>query len=956
MPLLLRLLLVAALATAGGCLPGSGAADPFRDSAPLPRDTTARVGRLSNGLTFYILPNAEPPDRAELRLAVDVGSVVEDADQQGLAHFLEHMAFNGTESFPPGELVDYLERTGMRFGPHVNAYTGFDETVYRLTLPTDTAGVLETGLEVMRDWAGGMLLDPAEIDRERGVVVEEWRLGRGAGARVRDRHLPVLFRRSRYARRLPIGDPGIVRTFRPETLRRFYRDWYRPDLMAVVVVGDVDPDSVERVIRARFGTLPAVPQEARRHRRRYDLPVPAETRVAVAADPELSRATVTLARVAEARRQRTVGDYRRRIVESLVTGMLSDRLSERVQQPDAPFLGVSSYTGSLLRSADAQMLTAEADAAGVERALAALAEESRRAALHGFTRAELAREKSEVARAWDRIYVERERATSTQFAGQYVGHFLYGGPLLSTEAEHALHRALLPRISRSEVNAAAREMLGPPARTVLVSAPAPERGALPPEARLAAVLDSVAAASPPPWRETVSDAPLLAEEPAPGRVVSERSWAGTGVTEWTLANGARVLLKPTDFRPDEVMLLGRSPGGLSLVPDGRLLAARTATAAAQVGGVGDLSVVDLQKRLAGRTASVGTDLGETHETVSGYASPGDLETMLRLVHLYFTAPRRDPEAWESYRERARASLELRGASPEAAFRDTLQHLLTGGHPRARPLEADDFGRADLDASLAVYRERFADGDDFTFYLVGAFDPDSVRPLVETYLGGLPAAPGSERPVDRGIAPAQGVERRTVRRGLEPQARTQLVFTGPVEMDRAVLGRLAALSEVLQRRLRDRLREELGGTYGVGVGAGVEAEPEPRYRLSLAFGAAPDRVEELTAVVWEEIERLREEGPNEEDLEKARETRRRERETDLRDNDWWLRQLATYEERGWPLDSIVEPPESAAPLSVEALRDAARRFLVPGRYLQVTLLPEAGAPPADTVAAGTDDGP
>jgi zinc protease len=926
-------------AWAAACAPRAvaPAGEPYPRTARLPDDTAVIRGRLWNGLSYFVRANHEPRHRAELRLVVNAGSILEDEDQRGLAHFVEHMAFNGTTHFAKNELVDYLEGVGMRFGPDVNAYTGYDETVFMLTLPTDSAGVLDTGLQILQDWATGITFDTAEVRKERGVIIEEWRLGRGAAARVQDKQMPVLFRRSRYADRNPIGDPETVRTAPAEAIARFYHTWYRPELMAVVAVGDFDAREMERKIRSSFAW--SVPTAHPRHRQRFGVGTDRRTRFTIAGDPELTGTTVTLVHTNPAKIRRTAGAYRETIVESLFSGMLNERLNELTQRPGAPFLDVSSFSGSLIRPVEASMLSAAASENGVERALGALLAEAERVARYGFTYDELTRSKADLVRSWEQIYAERDKATSGQFASGYVSNFLYGGPLLDLGTEYGLQRAYIPGITLEEVNARARELLGSRDRTVMVSVPAKPNARTPTEARLAALVDSVGRLPLQPYSESVSGAALLAHPPAPGRVVREARVPEAGVTEWTLSNGARVVMRPTDFRADEMLLIGRSAGGTSLVPDSLWLDAQTATAAVQVGGVGDLSVVDLQKRLAGKAASVGTDLEELSQGISGYAAPRDAETMFQLVYLYFTAPRRDSTAWEAYRERARESFRNRGASPEGAFADTLQKVLTRDDPRSRPLTAASFDSLRLDRALAVYRDRFADAGSFTFYLVGNFSPDSVRPLVERYLASLPATGRRETWRDRGVRPPVGIVKRTVRRGLEPKARTELVFSGPTEFGRAGTVALRAMAQVMEIRLRERLREDLGGTYGVGVSAGSQRDPWPQFRVTVDFGAAPERLGELTHVMFDEVAALKRDGPTPEELAKVREEMRREKEIDLRDNGWWAMQLVSYDRLGWDLRGIVEPADSVVPITRELIRDAARRYLDPQNYVQVSLMPE-----------------
>ena len=951
----LAALLLAACASADPAPPASPAPSPaaadMQASAAQPGiaftgDTAVIRGTLPNGLTYYVRRNAEPRARAELRLVVNAGSVLEDQEQRGLAHFLEHMAFNGTRRFQKHEIVDYLERVGMRFGPDINAYTSFDETVYMLQLPTDSAGVVDTGLQILRDWADGISLEPEEIEKERGVVVEEWRRSRGAGARIGDRQFPFLFAGSRYADRLPIGDLETLRTFAPETLRRFYETWYRPEMMAVVAVGEFDPRDMERRIRQEFGGVQSKEGPARPE---ITVPFPDSTRYMVTVDPELPRTQIGINWMMPAHPDTTPADLRRAIVEGMFSGLLGDRLQDISLQPDAPFIDVGSYQGGSLRPVETFVLNAAVAEGGAERGLGALVAETERAARHGFTQAELDREKAELLRMWEQIYAERAKTTSAAYAGTYADHFLRRGPLRTMEDEYAINRAVIPTVTLDEVNAAARRYAALRDRVVLVSGPERAGLARPGEARLAFVADSVTRSELAAWTETVSDAPLLASVPPPGRIVEEDSTTEVGVIRWTLSNGARVVLKPTDFKDDEILFAATSPGGLSLVTDSAYLYGRTATAAVQLGGVGGLPLTDLQKRLTGKAASVGPNVGELSEGMNGYAAPRDVETLFQLIHLYFTQPRRDTAAWAAYLQRGREALRNRDVTPEAAFADTVTAVLTQRHPRSRPFTAATFDSLDIDRSLQIYRQRFADAGDFTFYFVGTFSPDSLRPLVERYLASLPGTRSAESWRDPGIRPPGGVVRKTVHRGVEPKARTVLVFTGPAAFSRQAVGDMNALAQALELRLRDKLREELGGTYTVGVSGGVARDPYSRYTFSVDFGSAPERVDELVRVVMAEIDTVRAAGVPRDVVDKVRESFRRSRETALRENGWWIGRLMDYDRNGWDARQILDNP-IGPDLSSERIRAAARLYLDPARLVQVSLVPEAAAPAVGTSTA------
>lgn len=909
---------------------------PASLAEPLPRDTAVVIGTLPNGLRYYVRANPEPEDRAELRLAVNAGSILEDPDQRGLAHFLEHMAFNGTERFARNELVDYLESVGMRFGPDINAYTSFDETVYMLTLPTDSADVLETGLEILDEWARGITLDPEEIERERGVVIEEWRLRQNAASRMQRDQFPVLMGRSRYSGRDPIGTRRSLETFDEEALRRFYRDWYRPDLMAVVAVGDFDPAAVEAMIHERFGDIPR-PVEPRT-RRDYDVPSHEETLVSIATDPEATASTVSLYLKRRPVEWVTTETFRRWLAESLANSMLTNRLSEITQRPGAPIIDVSSFHGRFIRPLSAHVLSARVPEGGVVEGLEALLTEAERAARHGFTATELEREKREMLRYAEQRYVERSKKTSSSFASEYVSHFLYGGTPISPTDEYELYVRLLDEVTLEDVDGAAAPWMRKGDRVVLIRAPEEEGVAIPSESALRAAVLDVEHRDLEPYLDARSELPLIGELPPPGRIVNETAVADAGVTVWELSNGARVLLKPTDHREEEILFAARSPGGLSLLEDDDYIAGLTATAVVQAGGLGELSSTELRKRLAGMFVGLGADIGETHEGLSGAAAPREIETLFKLVHLKFTAPRVDSSAFVAYGEQARTALSNRAAAPESAFEDTLRVVMAQHHPRVRPPTPAVFDSLDLWRSLEIYRDRFADASDFTFYLVGSFEPDSLRPLVERYLASLPALYRNEGWRDLGIRPPRGVVTRTVRRGMEEKGLTQLVFTGDMVVEPDSLQVLSVLGDVLGIRLREVLREELGGTYGVSVRAAGSRVPVPRYQVSIGFGSAPERIEELTGVIFDEIERLSTQGPTLHDVSKVQEMQIRAREVEVESNQFWIAQLLSFDQHGWPLGEILDGSARITAVTPEQVRAAAARYLDPENHVRVSLVP------------------
>jgi zinc protease len=901
----------------------------------LPVDSAVTAGRLSNGLRYYIRVNRRPANRAELRLVVNAGSVLEDDDQRGLAHFVEHMAFNGTTHFAKQELVDYIESIGMRFGADLNASTSFDETVYQLQVPTDSAGILARAFQILEDWAHGVTFDTAEIRKERGVVLEEWRSGRGAGQRMLDRHLPVLFQDSRYADRLPIGTPECIRTCPAEAIRRFYQTWYRPDLMAVVAVGDFDPARIEHLIRERFGAIP--PAVRAPARPLVGVPMRREAAVSIAADPEATSTSLSVYLIRPARPGGTVAGWRDNLLESLAGEMLNERLWELTQKPDPPFIRAGAGQSELVRSAEAFSFGAMVSDTGVRRGLEAILTELERAGRHGFTEAELDRARRDVLRGLEQAYAERDQTESESLAGELVGHFLSGNGIPGIGYEYAQARELLPRLTVADLDSVARRWLLGGAPVILVNTPEKNRAAIPSPGEIMGLFAAVKRNPIAPYAETVADGALVPEPPVAGRIVAERKDSSTGAIEWTLANGATVILKPTDFKADELLFQAASPGGLSLAPDSLLNTARFAAQVVNLSGIGAVSAVDLQKKLAGKAVSLSPYIGSYEQGLGGQASPRDAETLFQLAYLYFTAPRLDQAAVTAFMGNLRAALANRSASPEAAFQDTLSVTLSRHHPWSRPLSAAVVDEIRPSAALDFYRQRFASANGFTFVLVGTFSPDSIRPLVERYLASLPGGGPPGRSADPGIRPPEGVVERTVRKGLEPKSQTALVFTGPAEVSLRERWILNALAEVLEIRLREELREELGGTYSVSVGPSLSRTPRPQYAVSIRFGSDPALADSLVRVIFSEIEALQGNGPRAGDLAKVRESLVRSRETALRENGWWLSQLLQAAREGDPAAPPIEPYLAA--ITTDSVREAARKYLDRSRYVRVTLLPD-----------------
>ena len=915
----------------------TGEASPAADlSRPLPLDTGVTSGRLKNGLTYFIRTNRKPEKRAELRLVVNAGSVLEDEDQRGLAHFVEHMAFNGTAHFRKQELVSYLESAGMRFGPDVNAYTGFEETVYMLQIPTDSAEIVKKSFVILEDWAHTISFDDDEVEKERGVIIEEWRLGRGAGARMRDKQFPFLFKDSKYAERLPIGLKPIIEKCRPETLRRFYRTWYRPEQMAVIAVGDFDRSSIEQLIREQFSGI----EPAKQPQSPPSFPVPDhdQTLYAIATDSEATLSSVSIDYLHEVEAESTEADYRRTLIGALYNSMLNQRLGELTKKPDPPFLFASSSYGNLVRTKSAYSLEAGVRDGGIPRGMETILKEARKVKLYGFTQAELDRQKKDFLRFMEEAYRERDKTESEGLASELIRHYLEKEPVPGIAFEFELYKKYLPEISLSEIDQFAARWMTDRNRVVLVNAPE-KRGLETPEARqLAAVFDSANASSVEAYADTVSGAPLLAAPPAPGTLADQKEVVAVGVTEWRLSNGIRVILRPTDFKNDEVIFSAFSPGGSSVVPDSEYIPAVTATSIVEEGGVAGFDAITLQKMLAGKVVSVSPNIGELDEGLSGNSAPRDLETMFQLIYLYFTAPRADSSAYLAYRSRIKAYLQNRSSRPESAFEDTVGVTLSQYHPRRQPWTEKLFGQMDLQSSLNIYRDRFADASDFTFLFVGNITPDQIRPYVLQYLGSLPALRRNERWRDIGVRPPKGVIEKSVHKGIEPKSQVEIIFTGPFEWSQGNRYILNSLSSTLEIRLREILREEKGGTYGVSVSGSTEHYPVPGYSFRIGFSCAPERVEELSKSMFAEIKRFKESGVEESYVAKVKETQRRERETDKKTNGFWLSYLGYYYQNEEDPANINRYDALVAGLTPGALQEAARRYLDMKNYVDVVLYP------------------
>ncbi|HUJ58731.1 MAG TPA: insulinase family protein [Kofleriaceae bacterium] len=921
--------------------------DPMADVSPL--DPQIKIGHLANGLTYYIMKHQKPEQRASLWLAVNAGSVLEDDDQRGLAHFCEHMAFNGTKRFPKMDIVNYIEKVGMVFGPDVNAYTSFDQTVYQLTVPTDDHAIVMKGLDILRDWAGDVTFDPVEVDKERGVVLEEWRLGRGAFARINDKQWPIIFGGSRYAERLPIGQPEIIKTAKRDTLYRFYKDWYRPDQMAVIAVGDFDPADLEKQIQARFGDLTNPTTE----RPRIAVPVPHDqpTTVTIATDPEMPYTSVSVYDKMDHRPQVTYGDYRRLLVERLYHQMLRARFAELALDPAAPFVYAGSYTTSFARTSDLFIRDAQAKAGHTPEVLGMLFKEIARVEKFGFLPSELDRARKTVLADYENEAKEWDKTPEPAIADEITRNFFNHEQMPGRALELQYAQQLLPTITLDELNHLAHTWGGDVGRVIALSGP--ESAKLPSEGEVRELVREAQGATVEAWKDTGGDRPLMAAPPAGGKVTASAHDDATGATVWTLSNGIKVVVKPTTFQNDEIMFDGWKLGGTSLLSDADYEQVRFGGLVTAM-GVGDLDPTALRKVLAGKVASVNVGYGELSENAGGSTRPADLETAMQLLYLRITAPRKDEKAFAAWKQQQIEWLSHKELLPEVNFFEQMTAVRAGDHLRRRPTTAAMLDKVDLDKALAIYKRRFADCTGMTFVFVGNIDPAVLEPLVERYIGALPTAGHAEHWKDIGIKYPTGKLEKTVVAGTEPKSFVSLTMGAPdkwtLDNDRDA----EILSMVLRIRLREVMREDMGGVYGVQVRASISREPKQRRELSIFFGCDPANIDKLRAAAFAEIGKFAKDGAGDDYIAKVREQLRREHEVNLKENSWWLDQLRDQYYFGDDFTKTTDIDATIARVTSDHIKASAKKFFDPAHYVIGVMKPKqvtspAKAPPGSTAS-------
>ena len=864
---------------------------------PIPIDPNVRIGKLDNGLTYYLRKNNLPANRADFYIAQKVGSIQEEENQRGLAHFLEHMCFNGTTHFPGDALKQYLERIGVKFGENLNAYTSVDETVYNISnVPVNTPGAVDSCLLILHDWSNDLTLDPKEIDKERGVINEEWRTRMSAMQRFQEKLLPAMFAGTKYATCFPIGTMDVVMNFKPQTLRDYYEKWYHPDLQGIVVVGDSDVDAVEVQIKKLFADVPAQPNAAKREY--YPVNDNKEPIVLIARDkeqPHIQAIVFNKHKATPDSEKDKIGYLVENYATNLIGNMLNARLNELLQEANPPYIYAGSYDGDFFVAKTKQAFTGivvcKEDA--VESGIATLLREMERARRFGFTESEYQRARAEYLRNLESAYNERDKRKNDEYINEYVRHFLDNEPIPGIENEYGIISQIAPSIPVEPLNMMMQTLVTDTNQVVAIFGPEKENLKMPTEDAIKKILQEVKAEELTPYVDKVSDEPLMRETPKGGKIISEQKDDVFGTTMLTLSNGVKVIIKKTDFKADEIIMKGVSPGGSSLFPDSEIININGLDAVS-VGGLGNFSAVELEKVLAGKRASVGYGIGDKTESVNGYCSPKDFETMMQLTYLTFTAPRRDDDAFASYKNRNKAAWLNQEMNPMTAFGDSVTYALRMGHPRTLRVKSDMVDKMDYDKILAMYQDRFKDASDFTFIFVGNVDIEEMKPLIAEYLGTLPSINRKESFKDNKIEYRKGVYKNEFIREQETAKASNFVsFIGTCKYDLRNTILMDMTGQVMDLVYTEKVREDEGGTYSVYVGGNLSKYPKEIAGLQVIFDTAPSKREKLMKIIFAEIEHIAKEGPSETNLNKVKEFMLKKHTEDLKENGYWMGSIDEY---------------------------------------------------------------
>ncbi|MBQ6694963.1 MAG: insulinase family protein [Bacteroidaceae bacterium] len=911
------------------------------NATTLPIDTAVRIGRLKNGLTYYIRHNAKPENKADFYIAQKVGSIQEEEHQRGLAHFLEHMCFNGTDKFPGNALRNYLESIGVKFGADLNAYTAIDETVYNINnVPVTKEGAIDSCLWILHDWADGLLLEETEIDKERGVIHEEWRQRTSANMRMTEQILPIVFPDSRYGKRLPIGLMSVVDSFPYQALRDYYEKWYRPDLQGIVIVGDIDVDQMEKKIKKIFSKIKRVKNGAERIY--YPVDDNKEMIFAQATDKEQQNYSLQMMFKHQAptrAEMNTREHYRRTIVRRLATGLLNRRIQEKMTKDVTPYLsagvGYGNYVLASTKSAFTIAVTCKPEQ--ILEAIPAVFIEVERARRYGFTQTELERLLADNIAGIENWYTERTKRDNNYYVNDCVRHFLDNTSLMSADDEYKLSKEIYASVTLDEVNKILPTLITDENRVAISYAPEKEDAQYPGKNDIEMLLKMMPQMQVEAYVDQASDEPLLAQIPEGGKIVNteEGVW---GSTVWTLSNGIKVVVKPTDFSADNITVSGYSKGGTNRYPDSDRLNIAFMNSLVPMGGVGSFDAIELSKKLAGSTATSRVWATGIHDRVEAGCSSKDIEKMFQLMYLQFTSPRKDMAAYESFTTRVRNSLKDRNLDPNTALSDTMKVALYNNHPRSKVVLASDVDSIDYDRVMEMYRDRTCDASDFVFVIVGNTDLATLKPYVERYIGGLPAAGRIEEILDDGVEIRKGIYRNNFRNKMETPTGTEvIIFSGEIDATQKNGLLMSYLTQILNMVYTEEVREKRGGTYGVSVGGSVNKYPEGEFQISISFNMAPERREELAGIIIQEFNKIAEDGPRDEHIEKVRSYMLRSFDESLKENGSWSHWLYRYYFDGE--DVYTGYTNLVNSITKEDIKNFIRFILAQGNMIEVSMIPE-----------------
>ena len=858
-------------------------------STVLPKDPNVVKGTLSNGLTYYIRNNKKPDNKVELRLVVKAGSILEAPDQQGLAHFMEHMNFNGLKHFEKNELVNYLQSIGVEFGADLNAYTSFDETVFILPIPTDKPGNLEKGFQIIEDWSHNALLTDKDINEERNVVLEESRLGKGAEDRMLKKYFPTYASGTLYADRLPIGKDNILRTFKPEVIRRFYHDWYRPDLQAVMVVGDIDTATALRMIKEHFA---GITNPASEKARDYIKAMPRTKAVAmVVSDKEaISPRVQIIFPLTTEKEDVTLGDYRETLVRNLALTILNTRLSDLARGSKPPFAYANAGFDNLIHGYESFTAATIFTKDGVEKPLMALTAELLKARDFGFTASELDRAKSELLSGIQKMYNERKTTNSQQYVDEYIRNFLTDETMPGLENEYNYNKELLPEITVADVSAMPRKWMTSTATFSLITAPQKEDLKLPTDAALLSLTQKGLSQKVTPETETAVATALLKSIPEakntslPEKHVEE----GLDANTYELSNGVKVTIKTTEFKSDEITLNGVKNGGMSNYGVSDKNDAKYAVPVAVSMGFGSFIPTQIDQIMSGKVASVKMGINEIEDNIVCGSNVKDFENMLQLLYLRITAPRKDEDLFDAFRMKQKQQLQFLSASPQVFFIDSTYNVLYKRNPLASsPIpKAGDLDDIKLDRALEIYKAEFGNLKGFHFFLVGNIDAQTALPLLEAYIGTLPASGKQPDFKDNGVRPIDGKVKLDIHKGKEKQSLILAFYQGDIPYSEDLELKTQAVAEVLNIKVIEDLREKLGGVYTGGFQAELARDPYQHYQVSMYLPCGPENVDKLIAAANEEIKNIKENGVSVENLDKVKSQWREKYRVNIKENGYW----------------------------------------------------------------------